>query len=155
MAGLHGGDDFQRFELCDLRRSGYLRMFDAQAEIVAAVGRFHVRLARGLLGFGKGIERHLHAFVADGMKANLEAGEHPLLGHFVQLGRIVTGQARVLGIVGVGLEHRGRVRSQRAVHESFQHAGVQHQIRLRMRVALAVQLFDRVVKGQPLADARG
>jgi hypothetical protein len=31
---------------------------------------------------------------------------------------------------------------------------MQHQIRLRMGVALAVQLLQRIVKGQPFRDAR-
>ena len=109
----------------------------------AAVGRFHVRLARGLLGSGKGIERHLYALVADGVKADLEARQHALFRHVIQLLRIVARQAGVLGIIRVRLQHRRRVRSQRAVHESLEHAGVQHQVGLRMRVALAASTPPR------------
>ena len=46
------------------------------------------------------------------------------------------------------------MRSQGPIHESLQHSGVQHQIGLRVRVALPAQLVDRIVKGQPLRDAR-
>ena len=68
---------------------------------------------------------------------------------------VVSRQAGVLRIIRIGLEHRGRVRPQRAVHESLQHSGVQHQVGLRMRVALLVQLLDWIVEGQPFRNARG
>ncbi len=83
MARLHRSDDFQRLELGDLRGSCDLRVFDSQAEVVATVGRSHVRLARGLLGAGKGIERHLYALVANCVKTNLEAGQYALRGHLI------------------------------------------------------------------------
>ena len=90
-------------------------MFDSQAVVVATIGGFYMGIVRSFLGFSKGVERHLHALVADGMEADLEAREHALFGHVIQLGGFVSRQAGVLRIVGIRLQHRGRVRS-RANH---------------------------------------
>ena len=155
VTGLHRGDDFQLFEAGDLLRRGDLRMFDAQAEFVSAARAFDVGLARRFLGLGEGIESHLHSLVADGVKANLESGEHALFRQVIQLGRVIAGQAGVLCIVGIRLQQRRGVRSERAIHVSLEHAGVQHQVGLRMRVALSGQFFDGIIEGQPLRNAGG
>ena len=47
------------------------------------------------------------------------------------------------------------MRSERAVHETLQHAGVQHVVRCGMRFALCVQFIQRGVKRKPFADAGG
>src|SRR5579864_2792515 len=58
------------------------------------------------LRFREGVERHLHAFIADGMKPNLEACQHSLFRHLVQLGHFITRQAGVLRFISVGLDQR-------------------------------------------------
>src|SRR6202034_4950139 len=76
MARLHGGNHLQLLKSRNLRRSRDLRMFNAQSEIVATVRGFHLRFPRRLLGFGKSVQRHLHALVSNRMKAKLEARQH-------------------------------------------------------------------------------
>ena len=88
------------------------------------------------------------------MKPKLEARQHSLLGHLIQFRGLIARQARVVGIIRIWFQQRRRVAAQRAIHEALQHSGVQHQIRLRMRVALLLQLLDGLVERQPLGDAR-
>ena len=102
---------------------------------------------------GKCVERHLHAFVSDGMEAHLESGEHTRFGHLVQLGLIVLWQAGVLGIIGVRLKECGCVRAERPVHKGLEHAGMQHVVGLGMRFALGFELIERRVKGKPFRNA--
>ena len=122
MTRLHRSNDFQRFELGNLRRRRHLRMFDAQAKIFASVGRFHVSVAGRLLGAGKGIERHLHSFIANRVKANLEARQHALFCHIVQLLSLVAGQAGVLRIIRIRLEQRSRSQVERGLVAETQDA---------------------------------
>ncbi len=49
------------------------------------------------------VEGHLHAFVTDGVEAKLKAGIDALFGHLVNFPDL-SGQAGVLGIIGVGLQ---------------------------------------------------
>ena len=90
---------FRVFELRDLSGCGDLHVFDSQAEIVAAIRCSNLGVVRRFLGAGKSVERHLHALIPDRVKANLEAGQHALFRHVIQLGGVVARQAGVLGIV--------------------------------------------------------
>jgi len=119
VAGLHGGDDFLALEGCDLGGRRDLCVLDAQTVVVSAVGGFDFGFARGFLRFGKGVERHLNAFVADGVEAELEAREHALFCHVVELGCFIAGQTGVLRIVGVWSEQGGGVGTEGTVHETL------------------------------------
>ena len=66
--------------------------------------------------------------VADGVKAELEAGSGAFDGHRVELGLVVARDAGVAGIVGVGRVEGGGARAERAVHEALEHAGVEQGI---------------------------
>ena len=87
-------------------------------------------------------------------KPNLEAGLRALDGHFVELCLRVLGQAGVAGIVGVWSFHRRGSRAQRAIHEAFQQAGMQHGIVGVVMGAHLDQIFERRFEGQPLGDAQ-
>src|ERR1041385_8239753 len=120
-------------------------MLNAEAEIL------FVAL---LDGVGKRVQRHARASVANGMKANLKIVLRPLCGHSVELVLLIARYAGVFWIVGIGREHGCSARSQRSIHESFQHCGMQHGIVLRVMLAHFDQLLHWRVKGQPLSDAQ-
>ena len=83
-------------------------MLDAQAVIVPAIGGFYFLFFGGFLGSREGIQRHLHALVANGVKTDLEARKNAFGGHGVEVFHFILRQAGILGIVGVGLEHARR-----------------------------------------------
>src|SRR5690349_22284854 len=88
------------------------------------------------------------------MEPDLEAITGTLSGHGVQLVLLIARNAGILGIVIVRREHGSSARSQRSIHEAFQHAGVQHGITLWMVAARVEQLVWRRIKGKPLRDAQ-
>ena len=116
MVGLHGGDDAELLEARNVGGIDDLRVLDAVAR------------GAGDAGLRIGVESHGGGLVADGVKAELEAGLGAFDGHLVQLGLGVLGQAGVAGIVGVGRFHGGGAGAERAIHEALQKAGVQHGI---------------------------
>ena len=109
-------------------------MLNAEAKVARLVV-----LAGGSFGGGKGIERHLHSAIADGVKADLESGRGALDRHAIQLGLLVPRQAGVAGIVGIRRQQRRRARAERAVHEALEHGGVQHGIVRGMVRAMRLQ----------------
>ena len=145
---LHGRNHFEILETLDLLQSGDLRVLDAKPVIIvtATIGRLHLGVFCRLLRLGKGVERQLHPFVADGVKTDLISGQHALFRHRIQLGRVVLRQSAVLRVIAEGIKHRGGFRAERTIHEALQHSGVEHRVGHGMRVALLVQLFNRVVK---------
>ena len=76
-------------------------MEDASLHVMSTVSKWPPRIVPAMsfasipnpLRVGEGIEGHLHAFVADGVEADLKAGVHAVFSHLGQLGFVVSWQA--------------------------------------------------------------
>ena len=117
MVGLHAGDDAELLEARDVGGIDDLRVLDAIAGSLVE----HARLRNASRAIGSGL-------VADGVEAELESGGGAFDGHFVELVLRVLRKAGVVGVVGVRRFHRGGARAERAIHEAFEHAGVEQRI---------------------------
>ena len=109
-----------------------------------------------LLGGGEGVEGHGVGAVADGVEAELEAGGGALGGHLVELGLVVAGEAGVVGVVGVGRGEGGGAGAEGAVHEAFEHAGVEEGVVwVVVGAGGALRVATGWLKVEPLGDADG
>ena len=124
-------------------------MLNAEAEVARLV-----ILLRAALSLGESVERHLRGAVSDSVKADLEAGQRARNGHAIQFALLILREAGVARIVGIRRQQRGRARTQRAIHEAFQHGRMQHWIVGGMMCAMRLQQADRIVEPQPFADAQ-
>ena len=150
VAGLHRGDNLQLPEPENLLWRRHLRVLDTETIVAPATSALYLAYLGRFLRLGEGIERQLHSFVSNRVKAELISGEHPFLRHRIQFVSFVLRQTRVFWIVAVRFQQSRGLRSQRAVHESFQHTGVQHVVRSGMRTPFAIQTLDGIIEWQPL-----
>ena len=109
----------------------------------------HAGLLRGL----KGVERHVIGAVADGVEAELEAGDGALGGHLVEVVLLKARDAGVRGLVVVGRFHRCGAGAERAIHEALEHAEMQQRIVEVVAGAALLEVADRKVEVDPLVDA--
>ena len=134
MTGLHGSDDSELLVLRELAGRDHLIVLNTEAEVARLVILF-----RAALRLSKSVERHLRGAISNGMKTDLEAGQGALDGHAIQFALLILRQAGVAGIVGIRRQQRGRARTQRPIHEAFQHGGVQHGVVGGMMRAMRLQ----------------
>ena len=109
----------------------------------------HAGLLRGL----ECVERHVIGAVADGVEAELEAGDGALGGHLVEVVLLEARDAGVGGLVVVRRFHGCGAAAERAVHEAFEHAEMQQRIVEVVAGAALLEVADREVEVDPLVDA--
>ena len=126
MVGLHRCDNIQFLEPQNLLGRRDLRVLNTEAIIGAAIGGLGFGLFRGLFSAGECVERHLHAFVSDGMETDLIARQHPLPSHGIQFFGFILRNAGIARIVTVGRKQSRRLGPKRAIHKALEHSGVQH-----------------------------
>src|SRR5206468_9283244 len=93
--------------------------------------------------------------IADGVKRQLESSFVALDSHGAQFAWIVREDARRGRIITIGFEQRRRARTQSAVADGLQRAGLQPWIPIAALCAPILQLIERGIERQPLRDARG
>ncbi len=169
MAGLHGGDDAFAGEAVEVGREQDLGVFDAKAEAggggdgwgwcgddvgVGAAGGGGRRCGVGdLLGGSEGVEGDVVGAVADGVEADLEACGGAFGGELDELVLVVTGEAGVGGVVGVGLVHGCGAGAEGAVHEALEHGEVEERIVGWVAGAALLEDGYGLVEVEPLGDA--
>src|SRR5216683_5406314 len=143
---LHGGDDFELGKALEIVGGDDLGVLDA----VAAVAR--------AIGFGDGfkdIEGDAVGAVADGVEVELESSFVAFDGERFQLIGLHDQDAADLGIIGIGLEHGGGARTERAVGDHFESAGLEPRVGGAPIGALVFQVMERLGEVQPFRDADG
>src|SRR3989442_3637040 len=146
MRGLHGGDYFEFTETYEVHGVDDLRMFDAVAAIAGAVG-FDYSF--------EDVESNAIGTVTDGVEIELETGLVSFDGHDAQFFGIVDEDPGRGRIVGIWLEHCSRARTESAIRDCFERAGLQPRI-LGAALSLHIlQLVERQIERQPLRDAHG
>src|SRR5579862_4304986 len=128
----------------EITRTHDLGMLNAEAQVLSVARQF---------GRLECIQRHVHRAVSDSMKPDLKAGFGALDGHSVEFSLVVSWNAGIAGIIGVRSEKSRCPGPERAVHESLQHARMQHRVARWMSCAVLFQNIEVIIEREPFADA--